>query len=111
MRKIRHGFIAIAILGDPASLILAHQKLTEALPQGVSAPADITVIVQQAYSRCSEAPRPVRPSQCDDYIRSYDECADRKNNWDPHTVYDVLLELSFTPSDRGHKLCQCYSED
>ena len=103
MRKFRHGFIAIAILGGPASIILAHQKLTETLPQEVSGPADITAIVQQAYSRCAEAPRPVRPSQCEEYIRSFDECAARKNECDPHSVYEVLLKLSFTPSDRGHE--------
>jgi len=103
MRKIHHGFIAIAILGGPASLILAHQKITEALPQDASNPSDVAAIVQQAYSRCAEAPLPVRPSQCDDYIRSFDECAARKNACDPHSVYEVLLKLSFTPSDRGHE--------
>ena len=29
MRKIHHGFIAFAILGGSASIILAHQRLTE----------------------------------------------------------------------------------
>jgi hypothetical protein len=103
MRKIRHGLIAIAILGGPASLILAHQKLTESLTQGASHPSDVAAIVQQAYSRCSEALRPARPSQCEDYIRSFDECAARKNACDPHSAYEVLLELSFTPSDRSHE--------
>jgi hypothetical protein len=51
MRKIHHGFIAIAILGGPASIILAHQKITETLPQGASNPTDVAAIVQQAYSR------------------------------------------------------------
>jgi hypothetical protein len=103
MRKIRHGFIAIAVLGGPASLILAHQKLTESLTQGATNPSDVAAIVQQAYSRCSEAPRAVRPSQCEDYIRSFDECAARKNECAPHSVYEVLLKLSFTPSDRGYE--------
>ena len=103
MRKIRHGFIAIAVLGGPASLILAHQKLTETLLQGASNPSDVAAIVQQAYSRCSEAPQAVRPSQCEDYIRSFDECAARKNECDPHSVYEVLLKVSFTLSDRGHE--------
>jgi hypothetical protein len=102
MRKIHHGFIAIAILGGPASIILAHQKLTETLPQEVSVPADIGAIVQQTYSRCAEALRPARPSQCDGNIQSFDECAARKNTCDPHSVYEVLLKLISTPSDRGH---------
>jgi hypothetical protein len=103
MRKIHHGLIAIAILGGPASIILAHQKLTETLPQGASNLSNVAAIVQQAYSRCSEAPQPVRPALCDDYIRSFDQCAARKNECDPHSVYEVLLKLSFTPSDRGHE--------
>jgi hypothetical protein len=103
MRKIRHGFIAIAVLGGPASLILAHQKLTESLPQGTFHPSDVAAIVQQAYSRCAEAPQVARPSHCDDYIRSFDECAARKRECDPHSVYEVLLELSFTPPDRAHE--------
>ena len=73
MRKIRHGLIAIAVLGGPASIILAHQKLTETLPQEASSPADDTAIVQQAYSRCSAAPQPGRPSHCDEDIRSFDK--------------------------------------
>ena len=103
MRKIRHGLIAIAILGGPASLILAHQKLTESLTQGASHPSDVAAIVQQAYSRCEEAPQAARPSQCEDYIRSFDECVARKNECDPHSVYEVLLKLSSTPSDRGRE--------
>jgi hypothetical protein len=102
MRKIHHGFITIAILGGPASIILAHQTLTGTLPQEIPVPADITAIVQQAYSKCAEAPPPVRPSQCEDYIRSFDECVARKNECDPHSVYEVLLKVSFTLSDRGH---------
>ena len=47
MRKIHHGFIAFAILGGSASIILVHQRLTETLPQEVSVPADIGAIVQQ----------------------------------------------------------------
>lgn len=101
MRKIRHGFIAITVVGGPASLILAHQKLTETFPQGASNPSAVAAIVQHAYSRCSEAPRAVRTSQCEDYIQSFDECAARKNECDPHSVYEVLLKLSVTPSDRG----------
>jgi hypothetical protein len=45
MRKIRHGFIAIAILGGPASIILAHQKLTETLMQDASNLSDVAAIV------------------------------------------------------------------
>jgi hypothetical protein len=100
MRKISHGFIAIAILGGPASIILAHQKLTETWPQAASGPVDVTTIVQQAYSRCSEAPQPGRPSQCDDYIRFFDQCAARLNDCDPRSVYEVFLNLNFSPAQQ-----------
>jgi hypothetical protein len=106
MRKIHHGFIAIAILGGPASFILTHQKLTGTLPQDASNPFDVAAIVQQAYSRCAEAPRAVRPSQCEDYIRSFDECSGRKTECNPLSVYEVLLKLDFTSSDRGHESSQ-----
>jgi hypothetical protein len=48
MRKIHHGFIAIAILGGPAYIILAHQTLTETLTQDASNPSNVAAIVQQA---------------------------------------------------------------
>jgi hypothetical protein len=102
MRKIHHGFIAIAILGGPASIILAHQTLTEILTPGETNPSDVAAIVQQAYSKCSEAPRPIRPSLCDEYIRSFDQCAARNHNCDPQSVYEVLLKFGFTLSDRSH---------
>ena len=103
MRKIQHGFIAIAILAGPASIILAHQRLTATVPQNTSNPFDVAATVQQAYSRCAEAPRAVRPLQCEEYIRSFDECAVRKTECNPHSVYAAPLKLDFTPSERGHE--------
>jgi len=103
MRKICHGFIAIAVVGGPASLILAHQKLTNNSAQRASNPTDVAAIVQQAYSRCSEAPQAARPFQYEDYIRSFDECAAHKNGCDPRSAYEILLKLSSTPSDRGRE--------
>jgi hypothetical protein len=100
MRTIRHGFIAIAILCGPASIILAHQKLTQTWPQEASSSGDVTTLVQQAYSRCSAAPQPGRPSQCDDYIRSFDQCAARQNDCDPRSIYEVYLKLNFSPAQQ-----------
>jgi hypothetical protein len=100
MRTTRHAFIALAILGGPAFIILAHQKLTQTWPQGASSPVDVTTIVQQVYSRCLQAPQPDRPSQCDDYIRSFDQCAARQNDCDPRSVYEVYLKLNFSPAQQ-----------
>lgn len=97
MRKIHHGFIALAILGGPASILLAHQKLTETLPQKMPQPIAVASLVQQACSKCSEASKSLRSSQCDPYIRSFNECAASKNGCDPQSVYEVLLRLNFTP--------------
>ncbi len=98
MRKIHPGFIAIAILTGPASIILTHQKLTETLPQEVSSPADVATLVHQAYSRCLEVAQAGRPAQCDDYVRSFDQCQARNNDCDPRSVYEILLELNASPA-------------
>jgi hypothetical protein len=96
MRTNRRAFIAIAILGGPASIILAHQKLTTAWPQAAPSPVDVAAIVQQAYFQCSETPPSGRSSQCDDYIQFFDQCAARKNRCDPRSVYEVFLKLDFS---------------
>jgi hypothetical protein len=98
MRTIRHGFIAIAVLGGPASLILTHQKLTQTWPQEASRPDNVTTVVQQAYSQCSEAPQSGKASYCDDVIRSLDQCAAREKDCDPRTAYEALLKLSVSPA-------------
>jgi hypothetical protein len=98
MRKIHRGFIAIAILGGPASLILAHQKLTETLPQEASRAAAATTLVQRAYSLCSQAPQPSRSPRCDDDIQSFDQCAARESDCNPRAVYEVRRELNVSPA-------------
>jgi hypothetical protein len=100
MRKIRRGFIAIVILGGPACITLTYQKLTETLPQEASSPVDFATLIQQAYSRCSQAPQPGRPSQCDDNIRSFDQCAAHKNDCDLRSVYEVFLKLNVPPAQQ-----------
>lgn len=100
MRKIHPGFIALAILGGPASIILAHQKLT--YRQETYSSLDLPALFQQAYSKCSEMQRSVRPSSCDDYIKSVDQCAARHGSCDRHMLYDVLTTLSFVPASSGH---------
>jgi hypothetical protein len=103
MRKISHAFMVIAILGGPASLILTHQKLTQTWPQEAFSPVDVTTLVQQAYSRCSQVPQLVRPSQCDDDIESFDQCAARKNDCDPRSVYEVPRELNVSLAQQEDK--------
>jgi hypothetical protein len=103
MQKLDYGFIVISILSGTACIILTHQKRTETLPQEVSVPAGTEAIVQQTYSRCPEALRTARPSPCDGYFQSFNECAVRQNTCEPHSVYEVLLNLISTPSDRGHE--------
>jgi len=98
MRKIRHGVIAIAILGGPASLILVHQKLTETSPQEAFSPVNIIPPVQRAYDQCSDAPQSGRVSHCDDFIRSLDQCTASESDCDPRAVFEVLLKLNVSPA-------------
>lgn len=98
MQKIRHGLIALAILGGPASLILVHQNLTEAPAQFARESVDVAALVQQAYLACSEQPVQKRLAPCNDYIRSYDECVARKDECNPRSVYKVLQEMNLTPT-------------
>ena len=60
MRKIHPGFIAIAILLGPATLILAHEKITRTPAQEVFESFDPPPILRQAYTRCAEAPKQQR---------------------------------------------------
>ena len=97
MSKIRHGLIAIIILGGPASIILAHQKLTAVPPPVASEPVDVAAIVRQAYVACSSKSVQDRCAPCRDYIRSYDDCAARKDECDPGSIYQVLKQMNLAP--------------
>jgi hypothetical protein len=98
MSKIRPGLIAILILGGPASIILAHQKLKEARPQVASETVDVAALVQQAYAACSQKSVRERPAPCTDYIRTYDDCTARKDECDPRSVYHVLQQMNPVPA-------------
>lgn len=101
MRKIHPGFIALAIIGGPASLILAHQKLTGV--HETYRPFEPSALVEEVYSECSRTQGSSRPSQCDEYIRSFDECTAKHESCDPRLIYDALVKLNFVPSDPGRK--------
>src|SRR5215207_7068637 len=93
MRKIHPGFIAIVILLGPATLILAHEKITRAPAQEVFESFDPPPILRQAYMQCAEAPKQQRSAQCDQYVSFFEECAARENECGPQSVYEVLTKL------------------
>jgi hypothetical protein len=93
MRKIHHGFIAIVILTGPASLILAHEKLTQTPAQEVFESFDPPPMLRQAYTQCAEAPKQQRSIQCDQYVSFFEDCAARKNECGPQSVYEVFTKL------------------
>lgn len=101
MRKIHNGFIALAILIGPASLILVHGKLTRTPAQEVFDSFDPPPGLRQAYARCTEAPRQQRSAQCDESVHFFEECAARKATCRPQSAYEVLTRLILsTPSKR-----------
>ena len=97
MRKIHHGFIALAILLGPASVIIAHQKITDIFQQEEVSSSDSAAIIRQAYAYCSELPLFQRPSRCDEYLDHFERCAALKERCDPRSVYKVLIRLNLSP--------------
>jgi hypothetical protein len=93
MRKIHHGFIAIVVLAGPASLVLAHEKLTRTPAQEAFESFDPPPILRQAYTQCAEAPKLQRSAQCDQYVSFFERCAARKIECGPQSVYEVLTKL------------------
>lgn len=92
MRKIHHGFIAIVVLAGPASLILVHEKLTRTPAQEVFDLFNPPPILRQAYTQCAEAPKQQRSTQCDQ-VSFFEDCATRKNECGPQSVYEVRTRL------------------
>ena len=93
MRKIHHGVIAIVVLAGPASLILAHEKLTRTPAQEVFESFDPPPILRQAYTQCVEASKQQRSAQCDQYVSFFEECAARKNECGAQAAYEVLTKI------------------
>jgi hypothetical protein len=96
MRKIHPGFTALAILLGPASLIIAHEKITDYAGQEVANPSDPSALIQQVNASCSEAPRLQQASGCDEFVRYFKQCVALKERCDPRSVYDILLRLNLT---------------
>ena len=92
MRKIHPSFIAIAMLLGPATLILAHEKITRTPAQVVFESFDPPPILRQTYMRCAAAPKQ-RSAQCDEYLSFFEQCAVGKNECGPQSVYEVLTKL------------------
>ena len=97
MRKIHHGFTALAILMGPASVIIAHQKISDFFQQEQVSSSDPAAVIRQVYAYCSELPGFQRPSGCDEYLDRFEQCAALKERCDPHSVYKVLTRLSLSP--------------
>jgi hypothetical protein len=104
MRKIHHGFIAIAVLIGPSSLILAHEKLTRTPAREIFESFDPPPILRQAYTQCAEAPKQQRSIQCDQYVGFFEQCAARKNECGPQAVYEVLTWVIFSAPPKRPKV-------
>ncbi|MBD2749975.1 hypothetical protein IC232_25205 [Microvirga sp. BT688] len=98
MRKIHPGFTALAILLGPASVIIAHGKITEYSQQTVAKPSDPAAIIRQAHAHCSELPQSQRPGHCDEYLAYFEQCAARKERCDPRSVGEILVRQNLSPA-------------
>jgi hypothetical protein len=104
MRKIHHGFIAIVILAGPASLILAHEKITRTPAQEIFETYDPPPILRQAYAQCAEAPKQQRSAQCEEYVNFFEECASQRFECGPQSVYEVLTKLILSSPPKKPKV-------
>jgi hypothetical protein len=95
MRKIHPGFIAIAILMAPASLIIGHQKITDHPSPAAQGP-DAIKVAQQIYQECSDTPKSQRTVQCDEYVSWVDQCR-ATDQCDLSTAFTHLIDLEFVP--------------
>ncbi|NBJ13650.1 hypothetical protein [Microvirga arsenatis] len=93
MWKIHPGFIALAILLGPATLILAHGKITQSPGQKVLLSLDPPRNLRQAYTHCAETPKNQRSAQCDEYVSFFEHCATQQKECDPREVYEVLSKI------------------
>jgi hypothetical protein len=103
MRKIHHGFIAIAVLLGPATLILGHEKLTLTPAREVFESFDPPQSLRQAFTRCAEAPKQERSAQCDEYVSFFEQCANRRNECGPRTVYEAMTKLIISAAPKKPK--------
>ena len=93
MRQIHPGFIALAVLLRPATLIVAHETITRSPAQQVFEAFDPPPTVRQAYTQCAVTPKTQRSRQCDEYVSFFEQCAARTHECDPQSVYEVLTKL------------------
>jgi hypothetical protein len=93
MRKIHPGFIALAILLGPATLILAHGRLVQSPGQEVLLSFDPPPNLRLAYTRCAETLKDQRSTQCDDYVSFFEQCATRQQGCDLREVYEMLSKV------------------
>jgi hypothetical protein len=104
MRKIHHGFIAIVILAGPASLILAHEKITRTPAQEIFETFDPPPILRQAFAQCAEAPKQQRSAQCEEYVNFFEECASQRFECSPQSAYEVLTKLILSSPPKKPKV-------
>ena len=63
------------------------------LAQEVFESFDPPPMLRQAYTQCAEAPKEQRSIQCDQYLGFFGDCATRKNECGPQSIYEVFAKL------------------
>ena len=97
MRKIHPGFIAIAILGGPAAVILGHQAYSERFSQAPTHESDAIRMVQHIYQECAQVPKVQRTRQCAELVTWIDHCRAAKDGCGLRSAYPRLIDLQFAP--------------
>jgi hypothetical protein len=98
MRKIHPGFIALAVVLGPATLIRGHQVVSDYLSQRPAQNSDATELAQHVYQKCSTPPTLQRSVQCNEYVNWYDGCVSSRNTCDLQSVYTRLNDLELIPT-------------
>ncbi len=104
MRKIHPGFIALAVLLGPATLIVTHETITRSPAQQVFEAFDPPPSVRQAYTRCAKTPKTQRSRQCEEYVSFFEQCAARTHDCGPQSVYEVLTKLILSGHPKSPKV-------
>ena len=99
MRKIHPGFIALAVLLGPATIIRGHQVVSDYLSQGPAQGPDPLQLAQHIYQKCSGAPGSQRSAQCDEYVSWYDQCVTSSHTCDLHSAPSRLIDLNILVPD------------
>ena len=97
MRKIHPGFIALAVLLGPATIIRGHQVISNHWAQKAAQEPSALEVAQHVYRKCSEVPQVQRTVQCEKYVNWFDGCVASGNICDVRSASTRLNDFKLFP--------------